>query len=391
MTGVSIATWEARLGDVTLPIEAGNISIDELNVPAITASIIVPNIVAGLIDTLDPRQTPVPRVTISGRRTWWASQTLADLTAYLSAGVTTMADLSTLWSGKTLANITDMFAAHLDPVNGQDADQTMSLDLHVREVAEDVRGDTLTVALASDEALLTDWGPTDGLDFAAIGQHQEALPEQQVRTWVDPILLVVLGYRTEANAYSTTALSAPYGDVINRTLDMSAWEMIRQPLDDTDLKLRVSRDGTGFSLQLPVNEIPGKEWISLLTNENTTEVRKVRSRNDDWYDSVGLVAGDAIADRVFKGGPTGLHSRTYRERFPDGTRLTSSMVVNINTRSANRGQFIDITAPIQMGVFMMDEFTWEPTAADTPEPWRIQAVSYDIFADQMNIRGVQRY
>jgi hypothetical protein len=65
-------------------------------------------------------------------------------------------------------------------------------------------------------------------------------------------------------------------------------------------------------------------------------------------------------------------------------------VVNINTRNRNRGQFIDIVAPIKLGVFMMDEFTYAPDVGPV-QPWRVQGVSYDFLAGTMNIRGVQRY
>jgi hypothetical protein len=383
---IGTLTWEVYGAGVSMPAVVGNLNIDEMNVPAITTSVMVP-FDQDVFDALDPRQTPVPRVQLTGTFSEWASEPISAMTDYAAdVGATTLAGLTAAWTGLTLANLSTMFGTPLSAAAGL-VPTTMELDLHVREI--DASSFDMVISLASDEALLTDWGPTDGLDFAAIGDYAANMNVQQARTYIDPILQLVLGIRADTNVYSTTALSTTYTDVINRTLDMSAWEMILQPLNDANLKLRVNRDGRTFSLQHPVNEIPGKTWLSLLTDEDVITVRTVLSRNGDWYDSSSLVAGEGGA-QVFKGGPTAVHSRTYRERFEEGTPLTSSQVVNINRRNANRGRFIDITAPIVLGVFMMDEFAYAPDVGPVQQ-WRVQGVSYDFAAGTMNIRGVQRY
>jgi hypothetical protein len=383
---IGTLTWEAYGAGVSMPAVVGNMNIDEMNVPAITASVLVP-FDRDVFDALDPRQTPVPRVQITGTISEWASQPISAMTAYAAdVGAATLAGLTAAWAGLTLANVSTMFGTPLS-AGANLVPTTMTLDLHVREI--DASSFDMVISLASDEALLTDWGPTDGLDFAAFADYAQGMNVQQARTYIDPILQHVLGIRADNNAYSTTVLSTVYTDVINRTLDMSAWEFILQPLNDANLKLRVNRDGVGFSLQDPVNEIPGKTWDDSFTDEDVTTVRTVFSRNSDWYDSVSLVAGEGAA-KVFKGGPTAVHSRTFRQRFDEGTPLTSAQVVNINRRNANRGQFIDITCPIRLGVFMMDEFTYTPDVGSVQE-WRVQGVSYDFAAGTMNIRGVQRY
>ena len=388
---IGILDWDIRIADTTLEVQGGSINIDEMNIPAITASVVVPFDQA-VFDEIDPRQTNVPKAILTGRFTDWAANPLSAMTEYFAANAAvTLGDVSALWAGLELRDVSAMFGSplHAGAIDNA-ANDVMPLQLHVREIEEDELAKTMTILLADDEALLTDWGPTDGLDMGKINDYAEGMNVQHARTYVDPILQTVLGIRTETNAYSTTALSTVYTDVIERSIDMSAWEMIRQPLDDANLKLRPNRDGAGFSLQHPVNEIPGKEWFSLITAAEVIRARHKRSRNDEWYDSASLVAGDELATRVFKGGPTGAHSRTYRERFPESTPLTSSSVVNINTRNANRGQFIDIDMPIRLGVFMMDEFTYE-REDETLQQWRVQAVTYDITSSTMNIRGVQRY
>jgi hypothetical protein len=384
---IGILTWEIYGGGKSFTVTAGSLNIDEMNVPAITGSFMVP-FDEDTFQALDPRQTPVPRVLLTGTFSEWATAPISAITDYMTDnGVTQLSGLSTLWVGLTLADISAMFGTPLSGTAPLEP-TVMTLDLHVREI--DASDFDMVISVASDEALLTDWVATDGLDFGAISDYASGMDVQKARTYIDPILQHVLGIRTDTNVYSTTALSTVYTSVINRTLDMSAWEIILQPLNDANLKLRVNRDGKGFSLQHPVNEIPTKEWFSLLTDSDVVTARRVYSRNSDWYDSSLLTAGDATATRVYKGGPTAVHSRTYRERFQEGTPLTSSQVVNINRRNSNRGQFIDIVAPIKLGVFMMDEFAYAP-AGEAVQQWRVQGVSYDFAAGTMNIRGVQRY
>lgn len=384
-------SWSFYAADRSVPVNAGTINIDEMNVPAITVSITAP--LDPDIAALDPRQTPAPRGSLTGTYTDWASLPISAVTDYIAdQGITTLAGLSTEWSGLELRDVSALFGAPLHSgAIDHEAGDAMDLHLHIREIEVDEGARTMSILLASDEALLTDWGVTDGLDFAAIGEYAENMNVQWARTYIDPILQHVLGIRTDVNAYTNTMLSTVYTDVINRTIDMSAWEMIRQPLDDADLKLRPGRDGRGFSLQAPTNELPDKPWFSLIRAEDVQSVRRRLSRNDDWYDSVSLSSGDDLATRIFKGGPTGVHSRTYRETFPDGTPLTSSQVRNINARNKNRGQFLDITMPIRLGVFTMDEFTYVPESGVAENTWRVQAVSYDIETCLQNIRAVQRY
>lgn len=382
---IAILEWEIRAADITLEVISGNVSIDDQNVPAITASLLVPYD-ATVAAALDPRQTVPPRVTLTARMTEWASGPISAITTFL-ASATTIAGITARWPGTTLGDISSTFGGPLH-AGASTTPTEMSFDLHVREI--DDGSYDMTVSLASDEALLPDWAPTDGLDFGRLNDYQEGIPDQQVRKWVDPILQLVLGRKTDVNAYSTANLTTVYTDVINRTLDMSGWDMLRQPLDDADLKLRVNRDGAGFSMLPPNDEIPGKAWSAVLTDDDVLTARRVRTRSEEWYDSVGLVAGDAAGTRVFKGGPTGTHSRTYRERFPDGTKLTSAMVRNIIKRTANRGRFLDIRAPIILGIFMMDEFTYTPDGG-APEPWVVKSINYDVMSGEMAIRAAQPY
>lgn len=308
-----------------------------------------------------------------------------------NSSLVSTAALSTAWASLDIVDVSRLFGA---PLHGlaEDEPQTWSLDLHIRELSYDDW--TMTISLASDEALLTDWAITTALDYTTITDNQVGMNVQQVQTYIDPVLLAVLGKPTVANVYNTTALSDTAANVVSWRQDMTAWELMRMPLEDTDLKLRVSGDGKSFSLQRPENSIRNPASVShLFTEEDVISARQVFTRTSDWYDSAMITQGDGLAF-TFAAYPTsGKHSRTYTERFPDGTKLTTSMASNITKRSLNRGRFIDIEAPIRLNVFMTDEFTYIPAGASSgPEyQWRVKSVSYDLFTATMRIRGERRY
>ena len=396
---VSSTTWEARIGDTILPITAGAITIDELQLPAINSSIVVPYDLE-LLEALDPRDTVPPRVTVNGRYSSWAAKTLGDMDSWLTGqGAVTIGDASALFqaldpSTNTISDVTDAFGTPMDP-GGADPDDggMMSLSLHVREVETDKAGATMRISLASDEALLTDWAPTSGFDMLSIGEADDGLPAGEIKTRVEPFLRVVLGYGLTPGPYDSTMLSdlAP-GAIFDWTKYSSAYDMFRPGLDDTNLKIRVLPGG-GMGLFRPEGYInsPGTHsW--LFEDEAIMNVKHTRSRSADWYDSAMLNNNDGSNSLGFPAsGET--HSRTYVEDLPSAQRVTTQMPLNVVTRASNRGEFIEITAPIDVtdgGVYMMDEFVYAPEDG-LAEQWRVQNVTYDLLSDTMIIRGVKRY
>lgn len=386
---IGILSWEIRHGNTVLRVISGNLNIDDQNVPAATAGVVVPHD-QDLFDALDPRTVSPPRVTLSGRFTQWSSESVADLSAHLVANnVETVADLSALWSGLSVADVSALFGAPLDPA-AEVEPETMDLELHVREVSHD--DFTMAISLASDEALLTDWAVSSIWDVGAISELQQTMPANRVTTYVNIGLYMVLGRHVDPGPYDSQVVSGDFSFDLLSTLSMSAWEIMRPALEDGDLKLRLNPDGRGFTLQRPENSINAPaEHSWLFTPQNVSSARPVRSRTGDWYDSAMLTEEDV-------GGGFGYpnnrdHTRTYLERFPAGTGLTESWAENIVRRTVNRGELIDIEAPIRLGVFMRDEFTYLPDDA-TPGPehqWIVKSVGYDFITATMRIRGERRY
>lgn len=392
---IGILTWEMRYGNTVLQCTgAGNLNIDDQNVPAITTSFGVPYD-AALFDQIDPQAAPPPRVMLTGRFTQWASKDVSDVTAYLiQNGITTVATLSTLWAGKTVADITAMFGTPLDAaVGGNLTPQVMSLDMHVREISHDYA--TMTLSLASDEALLMDWAPTSPEDMDTINDNRvwSTTQQNEARYWVDPVLATILSRALDPNVYASKLLSVDNAFVVDWTTWDTGWNLIRPVLEDTDLKLRINRDGVGFSLQLPENEIPGKLWYPVFTEAEVLTARLVRSRSGDWYDSALVQATDDPDAQAGWPRTGGIHSRTYIEKAPRSVIPTAAMAQNVARRTRNRGDLIDITAPIRLGVFMTDEFTYLPAGAVAgPDfEWRVKSVGYDFETATMTIRGERPY
>lgn len=385
---IGVLTWDIRVDGTTLIAEVGNISIDDQNIPAITASVTVPYD-ADVLAALDPRTTDVPRVTLHGRITEWSSVPLSSVSSYADAVGGTIADLTTAWSGLELGDVSAMFGAPLHSAAAA-APTSMTLDLHVREISHDDW--EMTISLASDEALLTDWAPTSAGDVLPMTTETDVTNRQLVATWVNPVIGSVLGYRLTPGPYDATALSATWSDLIDWTVWTSAWDMFRPAIEDTDLKLRIGASGRGFTLLRPEDAIRDQtDHAFQLTPLDVTSAKDVYSRNGDWYDSALLRRPDGTGTR---GNPNpGSHSRTYIEAVPDTVKPSYAMAAAIARRSANRGRFIDIKAPIRLDTFITDEFTYLPDGA-TPGPdyeWRVKSVSYDFLAATMNIRGERRY
>lgn len=383
---VSITSWHLDHAGTDLPILSGGFTVDEINVPAVSGTVVVPD-TPGLLMQLDPRTSPPPRVQITGQRTYWASMTVAEFSAALTAaGLLTVAQVSTAWTGWTVADVSDAYGTPLSD-QGADPTDTMSMSLHVRSVRRDVRGGTLAVSVASDEALLTDWAPSRTSDLSALNELVAGQPVR-VSTYVNAVLETVIGRRLTPGVYDTDVPS----EVFPWTIDMTAWEMIRPFLDDTNTKLRVHPDGETWTLERPENQITADGFHHFPAAELLDGFEEY-SRTGDWYDAVILAAVNPVTglDRT-AGYPAGPHSRTYRERLPRDSRPNQSMARNIHTRSIQRGRLAEVRIPINVGVWMRDVFTYRTAAEPSPLPsWQVASVAYDITTDLMDITGIQPY
>lgn len=381
--------FTVRYGNTVLEGARGNLSIDDQNLPAIAGSIVTPYD-ADVFNAIDPRATVVPRVTVRAWLKDWTSLTLADVTAHFARShAVTLADVSRLWDGLNLGDLTRLFGAPLH--NGANySPRTMELDLHVREISEG--GGEMRFDVASDEELLRDWAPSNSQDLTDLTQGLQGWPQNQVGSFVNVFLQAVLQRSLIPSPYDSQVLTS--SDLVQVDYANSAYDMFRPALEDADVKLRVQPNGRDFALARPENFINSPaEHSWLFTSQEVSDggVRRTKSRTGEWYDSAGLLR-EVDPGYQFAGHPGGRHSRTYVEELTIG-KPSISMAQGIVRRARNRGDFIDIQAPIIPGVFMRDEFVYLPDGA-TPGPsyqWICKSVSYDFTSGLMNIRGERRY
>jgi hypothetical protein len=255
----------------------------------------------------------------------------------------------------------------------------MSLNLHVREVSHD--GFTMTVSLASDEALLTDWAVTGPFDAAAIQEAMEGRPTNRASTYVNAVMLRVLGRETVTTPWSTSTVSGDFAfDILDLASGPTAWEIIRQALDDSGLRLRPRRNGYDFGLYIPETNIDQEVGV-LFTESDVVSTRWIYTRTRDWYDSVNLIV-DGVIDA--SSGSAAAHTRTYREDMRTGSQATLSMAQNMVRRAQNRGRLLELVAPIRPVLHIRDNFWYQPAEGDL-SLWKVKAVSYDLATATMTI------
>jgi hypothetical protein len=387
-------TWSIQVGETILEVlnDTGSINIDDQNIPAITTSVLVPFDQA-VLDALDPRTVTVPRVILRGEYTEWMSRPISAMSAYATAEGGTIADLSAAWAGMQIHDVSELFGAPLYS-GANDNPTSMELDLHVREVVYD--DFEMNISLASDEALLIDWAPSSIWDVAELSEQSQSFNLDVAASWANLMLGAVFGTRLDPSPYNTVTVSSGFSKDLLEAISQNAYEMLRPALEDADLKLRVNPNGRGFSLQRPENNIKSVQgWTAspdghLFEPQDVLSVKRVTTRTGDWYDAV-MLTQDGVGGGF--GYPRGPHTRTYLERLDEGFGVSDSMAQNIYRRVTNRGEFIDITAPIRLGVFMTDDLAYLPEGeVSGPEhQWRIKAVTYDMPSGTMSIRAARPY
>jgi hypothetical protein len=156
------------VGGVQYPVESVSVTLDQQWAPYAQAEVTFPYD-ATLAAALDPRNAP--RVQVQVSRQWFASLSIADLSAQWTG--LTIANLSTLWTGLTIADLSDQWSTPWD--SGLRAPDTVSANLGVRGRRVDYARDTITVRAMSDEMLAQ--------DFVAGGVSlpQEPLPNRLLR------------------------------------------------------------------------------------------------------------------------------------------------------------------------------------------------------------------
>lgn len=353
-------------------LTAGTITLDESWSPFGQATITVPLAGASGLAVLDPRAMPAPRVHLTSTQRFSEPVPASAMTA-LWAGKAASA-LTAAYGGKAARRITAAFDDAPFNDSGTRPSTRRVFDLGVRRRRINHGAATVTVELATDEALLQD---------AVLVSTVPAVP---VTATVRAAVTLALSRIGAALQHGTD--DAPLeADAAVWEPGTSAWDYVRPLVDVAGLRLWCDERRRWWLA--PPQEATGS--VLSLSSSSLRDLDDEVSRDDGWYDGVVLRyrwadSNGAEQLRYDLAGPeTAQRARVieYRRRWPGpgaaaellrraagrGRAMTASLVANY---SATPGQGLTITspgAPIQVGatsrvVFQLDDDTMQITSRD---------------------------
>lgn len=304
---ISAHDVEAWLGTIKLGVIDARITLDETWNPYAQASITIP-LNKDLIDVLDPRSGARIKLyttqsygksdklssltaTYSGQQisditAAWTGQTIGDLSAwyfvpYNASGSNTFATLSSLYGGDTIADITaDWDGLYFWEVSelysrsypsGIYQNYQRGFDLAIRTRTVNVDNATITLELASDEALLQDYALVQDINYSPASTD--------LRTIVNGVLA-----RINAGLVAGTTTHTVLADATIWAPGQTAWDYLESMLQEAGLRLFCD-ERRRWNLVEDTYTADG--LVELFSNETITAAEETISRdNDDWYDSV---------------------------------------------------------------------------------------------------------
>lgn len=252
---------------VDLPVSDGNIEMRADWMPFITGTIVVP--LSDAVMSLDPRQSPPPRVYVTATQTFGTSKKASELSAR-NAG-NTAADMSSQWVGMTGEWMSEMYFQSWNlPGYGVEGSTSRNFNLTLRSREVNYKNQTVTLQLASDEALLE--------DYALVRTVPWVLQSQSIRTIVS-MVLDHLGF-----SLSPGAADGVIEDVsASWEPGQTAWDFLQPMVQASNLRLWA--DGNRL-WTLESTQIVIGGHVDLSTDTNLTDVSSDISREGDWYDAV---------------------------------------------------------------------------------------------------------
>lgn len=304
---ISAHDVEAWIGTIKLGVIDARITLDETWNPYAQASITIP-LNKDLIDVLDPRSgariklyttqsygksdklssltTTYSGQQISDITAVWGGQTIGDLSAwyfmpYNASGSNTLATLSSLYGGDTIADITDawdgLYFWEVSELysrsypSGIYNNYQRGFDLAIRSRTVNIDSATITLELASDEALLQDYALVQAINYNPA---------------TTDLRLIVKGVLARINAGlidgTTTHTVSP--DAAIWAPGQTAWDYLETMLQEGGLRLFCDERRRWYLVE---DTYTADGLVELFSNETITTAEETISRdNDDWYDSV---------------------------------------------------------------------------------------------------------
>lgn len=375
----------------------GSLTIDETWAPYIQGSIVIP--IPDDLDFFDPRDSDPPRVTLTMSQQFSDSDDVAVFTTTFAAG--TIAALTTLYGALTVAAIT---AAHNRPWSPGVTTRpfSRSFDLGIRSRIVGVEN-TLTLTLASDEALMQDIAPLmgPGGDSGLPGVGGGVLNATTFEEAIPAILAAALPTATITEFTATGDISQfvePWGipgtppNGIPWPAGQSAWAFASMLTDIVGARLWCDESRLWHVTALAPDKSTA---VAVAAGVNMTGYSDTVSRDADWYDAVVITytwttpsgASSFTTDNT-PDAPTPF-SRVYDVQRDLGKRKSGFLPADgaaaaLLAQVSNLGRTIPIEA---INNFQADPgATLAVTLPDaTALTGRIQSVTWDIGTREMSL------
>lgn len=273
-------------GSTVKPI-SGTITLDEAWTPYVQADITVA--LPASLSPFDPRVTPVPRVVVTAVQEFTDSDAVSVFTAQFGGG--TVAALTAAYGAGTIAAIT---AARNRPwKSGQSRRgpvRVFDLGIRSRTITPD---NTLTISLASDEAILQDIAPVAGPPVNDEGPIGSGRIEGGslgfvVTTILESIFTSPNIALITADANLTAFVDGPYSpgfptSGIAWPAGVTAWDFL-----DTFVQIAGARLWCDESRVWHVTVAPDNtsDSIAIAASDNLTDFADEVSRDGEWFDAV---------------------------------------------------------------------------------------------------------
>lgn len=360
---VRVGTWSADVTDLV-------VELDESAAPYARADFVVP-LTPDVLDVLEPRTSPPPRVQIRVMQRFTGSVPLAEMSAD-HAGMT-LADVSALWAGETLAGITGAYARPWNATTRPTLTRTLTLSLRAR--TPDYAAGTVRVIATSDEQRLVDYG---------LMETSSVTPGSS--TVLSAVQLALARAIPSAVLVTTHGGQTVTADALVWEPGISAWSYLEPITASAGLRLWCDELGA-WHLEPPETIItPG---TAVLASTGTVlDIEEDVSREDgpwhdgvvvtyEWTDGSGVrrvqhdTAGDN-ATRVLRV----VHDRPYPGPGEAAARLR---------KARGGGRVMTVRAVLDPSVTPAQAASITPPGIPSQSGW-VAAVRWDVAAAEMTVR-----
>lgn len=366
---ISALDVAASVAGVQLEVSDARVSLDEARAPFASATLTVPYDPA-TVDLLDPRLNP--RMSLRLEQRWSGSDPLSALSDRFAGK--TLADLTAAYGGR-IATITTAYGRAWNAFGYSRGTVTRTLDLGLRGRSIDHDAGTVTLALASDEDLLRDYGL-----LSASPVSPSALTVLDAVVLALSTVLPGATITTTQGAQTITAASAVWQPGV------SAWDYLTPLTASAGLRLWCDERRV-WHLAAPADVVAPGQVTLAATGSVTAATDTVNRDSDLWADGCVVTYTWTDASNVAHvaydvAGPsttTRVHHVKVERPWPRAGEAAARL-----RKLQGAGRVLSVSAVADFGAY--PAMAASLSVPNTPtQTGYVQAVTWSIPSDEMDI------